>query len=332
MQAAMVRILMSAEATARLSAEVAAAMASRPYRLVLPQDDDALLADAAFISRDVTGLSTKHDIQPSTQAFYDVLRAASALRWVQVHSAGADRPMYQELRERGVLLTTASGASAPVGAQSAVLGLLALARHWPRLIAAQREHRWSPLIASGLPRDLQGQTAVLVGWGRVGQEIARLLLAFGLHVVVVRRQAGAGAQGVSFVTTAELQTVLPSADWLLLACPLTPQTRGLIGAAELALLQPHAGLINISRGEVIDEPALIRALAARELAGAYLDVHAQEPLPPESPLWDLPNVIATPHSAGFSDGNERRVAAIFLENLRRWARGEPVINAVAPWR
>jgi phosphoglycerate dehydrogenase-like enzyme len=329
-EAAPVRILMSADAAARLGAEVAAAMGSLPYTLVAPQDDDAIRADVAFVSRDVTGLSTKHDIQPTTQAFYDVLRAASGLRWVQIHSAGADRPMYQELRQRGVLVTAASGASAPVVAQTAVLGLLALARHWPLLIAAQREHRWSALVASGLPRDLQGQTAVLVGWGPVGQEIARLLLALGLKVVVVRRQAGAGAQGVSFVTSAELHKVLPGADWLLLACPLTPQTRGLIGAAELALLQRHAGLINISRGEVIDEAALIRALAAKEFGGAYLDVHAQEPLPPESPLWDLPNVIVTPHSAGFSDGNESRVAAIFLDNLDRWARGEPLLNAVAP--
>ena len=130
------------------------------------------------------------------------------------------------------------------------------------------------------------------------------------------------------VTVTALHEVLPSADWLVLACALTPETRGLIGARELALLPAHCGVVNVSRGDVIDESALIDALRAGRLGGAYLDVFAREPLPEDSPLWDLPNVIVTPHSAGFSDGNEERVADIFLDNLGRWARGEPLRNRV----
>jgi len=320
------RILMSREAMGKLSGEVARVLGGRPHLLVAPEDAEAALADAAFVSRDVTGLSTKHHVLPHTQRMHDALRAATRLRWLHIHSAGADRPVYVELRDRGVRVTTSSGANAPVVAQTALLGLLALARHWPRLLAAQREHRWSPLLASGLPRDLQGQTAVVVGWGPVGRELGRLLLALGLKVVVVRRSDGEAGAGLTAVPHTRLREVLPAADWLLLACPLTEQTRGLVGAAELALLPPHCGLVNVSRGEVVDEDALIDALRRQRIAGAYLDVFAQEPLPEASPLWDLPNVIATPHSAGFSDANEERVASMFLDNLGRWLRGQPLAN------
>ena len=296
--------------------------------MVYPDEHAASSAQVAFISRDITGLSTKHRILPATQAVYDVLIASRSLRWMHVHSAGSDRPVYEAMHARGVTVTTSAGANAPVVAQTAVLGLLALARHWPKLLAAQREHRWAPLLASGLPRDLHGQCAVLIGWGPIGQEIGRLLQAFGLHVVVVRRQVAGIGPGLQSITVTALHEVLPSADWLILACALTPETRGLIGVRELALLPAHCGVLNISRGDVIDEAALIDALRGGRLGGAYLDVFSREPLPEDSPLWDMPNVIVTPHSAGFSDGNEERVADIFLDNLGRWARGEPLRHRV----
>lgn len=313
-----VRLLMSGAAAGKYSGAIARLFGARAHRIVTPGDADAAQADIAFISRDVTGLSTKHKILPDTQRMYDVLRAAKNLQWIHIHSAGTDRAVYLELRDRGVTIATSSAANAPVVAQTALLGLLALARHWPQLIAAQREHRWAPLIASGMPRDLQGATAVIVGWGPVAQELGRLLRAIGLQLKVVRRSGGEVGEGITAVPHTRLREVLPSADFLVLACPLTNETRGLIGREELALLPTHAGLVNVSRGEVIDEPALVEALQARRIAGAYLDVFAQEPLPETSPLWGLPNVIATPHSAGFSDGNEARVGKMFLANLERW--------------
>lgn len=330
LRATPLRILMSRQAAGQLAAPVREALGSRPHVLVAPEDADAGLADIAFVSRDVTATSTKHQVLPSTQRMHDALLRAKPLQWVHIHSAGADRPVYVALRERGVSVTTSSGANATVVAQSAVLGLLALARHWPRLLAAQRRHEWAPLIASGLPRDLQGQTAVVVGWGPVGQEIGRLLQALGLSLVVVRR-TGSLTAGVRTVADTHLHEVLPPADWLVLACPLTPRTEGLIGARELALLPPHCGIVNVARGEVIAQDALVDTLRAQRIAGAYLDVFAHEPLPADSPLWDLPNVILTPHSAGFSDGNEARVARMFLDNLACWSRGEPLAN-VAPAR
>jgi phosphoglycerate dehydrogenase-like enzyme len=322
------RLLLSADAIASLAPRIGQLLAGRPHQLLPPGHPDAAQADVAFVSRDITGLSTKHRVLPDTRRFYDLLLAAPALRWLHVHSAGADRPVFVELVRRGVPVTTSSGANAPVVAQTALLGLLALARHWPRLQAAQREHRWAPLFGSGLPRDLRGQTAVVVGWGPVGREIGRLLQALGLRVVVVRQSDRAAGPGLVTVPDTQLRTVLPTADWLVLACPLTARTRGLVGAGELALLPPHCGLVNVARGDVVDEAALVAALRAQRLGGACLDVFTQEPLPADSPLWDLPNAIVTPHSAGFSDANEAAVADLFLDNLGRFVRGEALVNAV----
>jgi phosphoglycerate dehydrogenase-like enzyme len=247
---------------------------------------------------------------------------------VHTHSAGADRSIFTALLARQVAVTTSSGANAPVVAQSALAAMLALARHLPRLFAAQRERRWAPLLASGLPRDLDGQTVVLVGWGPIGQQLGALLQALGLRLVVVRQSDVPAGAGIRTVSYDGLHEVLPQADWLVLACPLSARTRGMLGAGELALLPAGAQLVNVARGELLDQAALISALREGRLAGAALDVFEHEPLPPDSPLWTLDNVIVTPHSAGFSDGNEARVADMFLANLRRWSVGEPLVHRV----
>ncbi|XAH23465.1 D-2-hydroxyacid dehydrogenase [Xylophilus sp. GW821-FHT01B05] len=316
------RLLLSDPARERLGTRLGAAVVP----LSLAEAAAGAPFDAAFVSRDVTGLSTKHQVLPATQSFYDALLAAPALRWVHVHSAGADRPVFVELRARGVQVTTSAGTNAAVVAQTALAAVLALARQFPRLLAAQREARWAPLLGSGMPRDLAGQTAVIVGWGAIGRQLGAWLVALGLHVVAVRREHAGPADGVETVAYDELPAVLPRADWLVLACPLTERTHGLVDAAALARLPQGAHLVNVARGEVVDEPALIDALRGGRLAGAFLDVFAHEPLPADSPLWHLPNVIATPHSAGFSDGNAARVEALFLSNLARWQAGQPLQN------
>lgn len=317
------RILMSPEAARRTAQGLAALLGGKPYVLARIGED----ADVAFVSRDVTGLSTKHAVLPETQHFHDALRGAPSLRWVHAHSSGADRPVYGELLARGVAVTTSSGANAGVVVQTALAGMLMLARRFPQLMAAQRRRSWEPLMGSGLPRDLAGQTVVIVGWGPIGRGLGSLLAALGLHVIAVRSSDGAAAPPAAETVSYEnIGQVLPRADWLVLACPLSERTRGLIDAEALARLPAGAHLVNVARGEVVDEAALIDALRRGALAGAYLDVFAQEPLPPASPLWELPGVIVTPHAAGHSDGNESRVAAIFLDNLRRWTRGEPLMN------
>lgn len=327
---AALRILLSAQAAPRLLEQIAVALGGTPHGLsIAEQLAPGADFELAFMTRDVTGTSTKHEVLPATRHFHDLMRQAPSLRWAQTHSAGADRPVFVELLRHGVAVTTSSGANAAVVAQSAVAGLLALARHLPQLIAAQRERRWAPLIGAALPRDLDGQTAVIVGWGPVGQRIAAMLSAAGLRCVAVRRNASLAADGVETVGYDDLPSVLPRADWLVLACPLTARTRGLVDAAALALLPSGAQLVNVARGEVVVESDLVAALRSGVLAGAALDVFEHEPLAAASPLWALDNVLVTPHSAGHSDGNAPRVDAMFLANLGRWARGEPLANKVA---
>ncbi|MDM0105630.1 D-2-hydroxyacid dehydrogenase [Variovorax sp. J22R24] len=321
------RILLSDAARERVGAVISSAMGPRAHCFVAPRS--GVDADLALVTRDVTGLSTKHAVLPETQAFYDAMLGAPSLRWVHVHSAGADRPVYVELRARDVAISTSSGANAAVVAQTALAGLLALARRFPQLMRAQRERTWAPLIGTGLPRDLAGQTAVVVGWGPIGQQIAAFLRLLGLRLVVVRASAEPAAADIETLAFEDIGRVLPRADWLLLACPLTSRTRGLLDAGAIARLPRGAHLVNVARGELIDEQALIEALASGRLGGAYLDVFAHEPLPPESALWGLDNVIATPHSAGFSDGNASRVIELFIDNLRRWLAGEKLLNDVA---
>jgi phosphoglycerate dehydrogenase-like enzyme len=268
-------------------------------------------------------------LAPDLKACYDVMRRSQNLQWVHIHSAGADRPVFVELRQRGVTVTTSSGANAEVVAQTALAGVLALARRLPQLIDAQRARRWTPLLGEHLPRDLSGQRAMIVGWGPIGQRIGALLQALGLHVQVVRQRADAPAEsGITMLSFDHMAQALPGTDWLILACPLTAQTRGLVNAQTLAALPAGACLINVARGEVVCEADLCAALAAGHLGGALLDVFEHEPLPGTSPLWDMPQVIVTPHSAGHSDGNEVRVAQLFLDNLTHWCAGRPLRNVV----
>jgi phosphoglycerate dehydrogenase-like enzyme len=321
------RILLSDAARAALGPRLAETLGTAAHALFSPAQAPADF-DIAFVSRDVTGLSTKHAVLPATQHFYDLLTAAPSLSWLQLHSAGADRPVYVKLLAQGVALSSSAGSNAGVVAQSALAGLLALARRLPQLMAAQRARVWAPLIKTGLPRDLGEQTAVIVGWGGIGQQLGAVLRLLGLRVVVVRSSAVPAGEGIETVAYESIDSVLPQADWLLLACPLTERTRDLISASALALLPAGAHIINVARGEVIDEVALIQALQSGRVAGAYLDVFAHEPLPAQSPLWDMPNVIASPHSAGFSDANAVRVEEIFLDNLRRRLQGQPMRNLV----
>jgi phosphoglycerate dehydrogenase-like enzyme len=283
--------------------------------------------DAVFISREVTGTSTKHEVHPELQACYDLMLANAGLQWVHIHSAGADRPVYQALQERGVQVTTSSGANARVVAAMALAGLLALNKRFPMLWAQQQRREWLPLLGvSRMPRDLPGQTATIVGWGPIGQELAQLLSALGLNVIAVRTQDPRPQGDVEMVRFEQMHTVLPRTDCLVLACPLTATTRGLVNAQVLQALPPGAHLINVARGEVVMQDELIAALQSGHIGGAFLDVFEHEPLPAESPLWSLPNVMVSPHAAGHSDGNAERVNHLFLDNLQRWVGGQPLKN------
>jgi phosphoglycerate dehydrogenase-like enzyme len=227
--------------------------------------------------------------------------------------------------ERGVRISTSSGAMARPIAHTVMLYLLALSRDLRGWIRDQEAARWNEREVE----DLEGRCLGVVGLGPIGLEVARLGAAFGMRVIGLRRTPR-GDEPCETWPLERLDEVLPRVDFLVLALPLSDDTHHLLDARRLALLRPSACLVNIGRGALVDETALVRALEKRELAGAGLDVFEVEPLPAESPLWRLPNVIVTPHSSGTSPGNRARAAAIFLENLARYESGQPLRNEVTP--
>jgi len=323
-----VRILLSDKAAAAIGPRIAAVFGARPFQVLTPAEGLTRDFDAAFVSRDVTARSTKYQLEPVTAQFHDALRQAKSLRWVHSHSAGADRPVYLELLARGVAVTTSSGANAPIVAQTALAGILALARRFPLLAAQQREREWKTLIGA-LPRDLEGQCAVIVGWGPIGQLLAGWLEAIGLRIVVVRNSVQPAGTHATFAYD-QLVEAARDADWLVIACPLSDRTRGLVTREVLAVMAAGAHVVNVGRGEVVVERELVTALQSGQIAGACLDTFELEPLPRDSPLWGMPNVIVTPHSAGLSAGNEARVAQMFLENLGRLLDGRPLSRTATP--
>jgi len=326
----MTALLVSHQLHAAHGARIAEAAARTGFRaelIALPADPAARLSEAecgrieaAFFSSDV--------FPDYSRQFFSAARKAPRLKWLHVFNAGVDHPIYTEMLGRGVRLTTSSGSTAGPIAQTAIMGLLALARGFPHWLIAQRNRQWNP-ERKNPARDLRGQTAVILGLGNIGAEIARLARALGLRVIGVRRGPRRAEDPVDELhPPAALAGLLPRCDWLVIACPLTPETRGLVDARMIAALPRGARIINVARGEIVVEPALIAALRSGHLAGAYLDVFETEPLPPESPLWDLPNVLITPHDSAAAAGNDERVLAIFLDNLGRWQRGEPLVNEV----
>jgi phosphoglycerate dehydrogenase-like enzyme len=270
---------------------------------------------------------------------------APHLRWVQLNSAGANHVIQHPLFATDVMFTTVSGLHAINIGEYVLASILTWTRHLPELFDLQRKNQWpSDRWACCQPTELRGSTVGIVGYGSIGREVARLAKAFGMRVLALKRhRESAGEQGAfELVGLGDPAGVLPDAlygpeqlremlavcDFVVLAVPLTPETRGMIGEAELRAMKPTAYLVNIARGEVCDEPLLIHALQGGWIAGAGLDVFTQEPLPKTSPLWALPNVILTPHISGFTPVYEQRAVDIFCENLRRYIAGQPLLNLV----
>jgi len=265
------------------------------------------------------------DLFPDRGAeFWRPVLKLTRLRWMHTYSAGVDHWVFQKMLEKGVRLSSSSGASAVPIAHTVMLYVLALSRDLPGWIDAQARHAWEPRSVD----DVSGRVLAVVGLGPIGLEVARLGQAFGMRVIGLRRTPG-GDEPCETWPLSRLDELLPLADYLVLALPLTPATRHLIDARALARLRPSARLINVGRGELIEETALARCLAEGRIAGAGLDVFEVEPLPAESSLWDQRNVVITPHSAGTNPGNDDRATAIFIDNLWRYVRGERLSNEVA---
>jgi glyoxylate/hydroxypyruvate reductase A len=259
----------------------------------------------------------------------DLPRLAPQVEWIQATSAGIGeyvREMgYAESMPRTVI-TTASGVHAQPLAEFCFMALFAFHKHLLRTLHDQRRRHWERFAGA----DLAGQTLVVVGVGRVGTEVARLGQACGMRVVGVKRTPSNAAPTDLHLDVlygpGDLHRALAEAQNLVLIAPHTPDTEGMIGAAELALLPAGAVFINIGRGALVDEPALVAALQSGRLLGAALDVFREEPLPPSSPLWAMDNVIVSPHSASTSTRENARITDLFCANLRLFLDGRPLMN------
>jgi phosphoglycerate dehydrogenase-like enzyme len=255
----------------------------------------------------------------------DLLDRAAKLRFIQAIGAGTDQFPRDELTRRGIRLASARGVNARAVAEHGMALILALSRRLPEARDNQAKRVWRGMIGDLAQREdeLGGKTLLIVGLGDIGGRLARLAKAFDMRVIGLRRDPAQGHGAADQVQPmSALNALLPEADFVALTCPLSKETEKLIGAASLAAMQPSAWLINLARGRVVDEPALVETLAAHRIAGAALDVTVEEPLPPDSPLWGMEHVLITPHTAGETRRYEDNVIEILRDNLERQWRGE----------
>ena len=251
--------------------------------------------------------------------------AAPELRWLHVPSAGVEYLMPLDWLPENVIFTNISGTHAPKAAEAVTMAVLMLNSRMPEVIANQRASKWEQLYSS----TLDGKTAALVGLGSLGRASARALRNFGLKVRGVRRNPAPDDDVDEVFGADKVREAMTDADFLIVAAPLTTETRGMIGAAELDCLAPGAGVVNVGRGPIIDYDALRERLESGRIGGAFLDVFEQEPLPPESPMWTARNTILTPHNS--SDDPSRylsRALDIFFDNLGRMLDGKPMVNVI----
>ncbi len=270
----------------------------------------------------------------SAAGLVEALRRGTAITWVQGRTAGVGERLAQasELAPETlgrVTVTSAAGAHAQPLAEFCLLGLLAIVRGLPQLERDRAARVWPYPDRPG--RELRGRTLLIVGLGGIGAEVARLAAAFGMRLLGVRRDPSREVEHVDEVHAPErLLELARRADDMVVTLPGTPATRGLVSAEVLDALGRQAAFVNVGRGSVVDEPALIERLREDRLAGAALDVFEHEPLPPDSPLWTLPNVILSPHTAALVPAEPERVLDLFLDNLRRRLAGEELRNRVDP--
>jgi phosphoglycerate dehydrogenase-like enzyme len=258
-----------------------------------------------------------------------LLVAAPRLHWFHSWGAGVDRVLeYPGAIERDFILSSSSGIHAGQVTEHVLALMLSFARSLPDAMRAQARRTWRHMENVEV-FELAGRTLLLVGLGAIGRRIAQVSAALGMRVSGVRRTPSGPLPGLERVAGAEsLPDLLPMADFVVLATPLTPETRGLIGERELRLMKRDAFLVNVARGGVVDEAALVRALHEGWIAGAGLDVFEHEPLSPDSPLWDMANVIITGHYAGVTPEYDDRAFEVFLDNLHRYRAGQPLRNVV----
>jgi phosphoglycerate dehydrogenase-like enzyme len=260
------------------------------------------------------------------------LARARKLKWIHCLAAGVNQLMRDDVRAASVIVTNSRHVHAPAMAEHALSLILALARRLPSAARYQSEKFWAQQEIwneQPPPTEIGGRTLVIVGYGAIGQELGRRARACGMRIVGVKRDPSRGAEHADKIIAAgALGSVLPEADFVVLAAPVTPETEHFFGRAQFAAMKPAAYFLNISRGALVDERALVEALREKRIAGAAMDVAEVEPLPPENPLWDAPNLLITPHLAGVSERLWPRHAELLFENLERYFSGRELLNVV----
>jgi phosphoglycerate dehydrogenase-like enzyme len=309
----LIRLLLTQHAASRLSSE----LAELPVEPVV-LDGRVEDIEVAWGSSDL--FRSRED----TRRFFGATTRSTTLRWVQVSGAGTDDPVFRRLIDNGVTLTTShvTGPTIAEYTMRAVLDWFQQADKWRETVAARRwrDHEF---------REVLGSTWLVIGLGSIGLEVATRARAFGAHVIGTRRTARGGEPVDELITPGKVLDVLPRVDVVVLALPATSASVGLVDEAFLARMRPGSVLVNVARGSLVDEPALLAALDRGAPEAALLDVTAVEPPPDDSPLWTHPGVVLTPHSSGLGMGRHDRAAAFFVENLRRYVQGEPLVHVVA---
>lgn len=260
----------------------------------------------------------------------ELVARAPKLKWIQSSAAGVEFiARVPEIVASDIIVTNTRGAHGPSIGEHVFALLFSLTRQLSECYERQKQHRWDRSDLYRTAREMYGSTMGIIGYGAIGRSIATRAAGFEMHVIAVDAMAVDPSGPVSEVwPVSRLDDLLAQSTVVVVAAPLTPETQNLLDAEKLALMQPDAYLIVVSRGGIVNEEALAAALGAGKLAGAAIDATAIEPLPPDSPLWDTPNLVLTPHTAGASSEKERRCVEIFRENLRRFQNGDPLVNVV----
>jgi len=253
------------------------------------------------------------------------LLGSPSMKWLQSGAAGFDMPVFAELVSKGVRLTTNSSQSVCI-AEYVLHGVLDHFQRGAQRRAAQAASQWKRFPF----REISGTTWLIVGYGAIGQETARRARAFGARIIGARRSAGSHELADEMITPDQIVSRLPEVDVVVLSVPLSKHTRGMVDAAFLAAMKPKSVLVNVGRGGLVDEPALLAALDTGVPEFAVLDVFETEPLPPESPFWQHPRVAVNPHASAMGSGLDERSRQLFLENLNRYVAGQPLLNEAAP--
>lgn len=248
----------------------------------------------------------------------DVIKAAKTLKWIQALGTGVDGILDRPSLGKEVIVTKMHGFHGPPVSEAALMAMLALARELPRVVKSQAERKWDRFPA----QTLKDKTVGILGVGVIAQTLAPMCKAFGMRVLGISATPRTAAGFDRMVPRTQLVEAAREVDFLVLLAPLSRETRGIVNAEVLAAMKPASYLINLARGGVVDEPALIESLRRRRIAGAALDVFATEPLPADSPFWTLPNVLITPHAGGFFDGYPKHALPVLEENLRRFLAGD----------